>query len=155
MKRITLFILALAAGIASGCTSHFIDDASYRDMVREDLASRAYVLDAAGVELGAMGLEQKELEAMEFLYAYMPLGDIVNQSPEYYLDHYRMTQKALEEMPWGENIPERELRHFVLPVRVNNENLDSARAVFYNELAPRVKEMSMYDAVLEVNHWCH
>ena len=155
MKRITLFILALAAGIASGCTSHFIDDASYRDMVREDLASRAYVLDAAGVELGAMGLEQKELEAMEFLYAYMPLGDIVNQSPEYYLDHYRMTQKALEEMPWGENIPERELRHFVLPVRVNNENLDSARAVFYNELAPRIKEMSMYDAVLEVNHWCH
>ena len=155
MKRITLFILALAAGTASGCTSQFIDDASYRDMVREDLASRAYVLDAAGVELGAMGLEQKELEAMEFLYAYMPLGDIVNQSPEYYLDHYRMTQKALEEMPWGENIPERELRHFVLPVRVNNENLDSARAVFYNELAPRVKEMSMYDAVLEVNHWCH
>lgn len=155
MKRITLFILALAAGIAAGCGSHFISDASYRDMVKEDLASREAVLDAAGVDLTAMGIEQKELEAMEFLYAYMPLGDIVNQSPEYYLDHYRMTQRALEEMPWGKSIPERELRHFVLPVRVNNENLDSARAVFYKELAPRIKELSMYDAVLEVNHWCH
>ena len=155
MKRITSFILAFAALLSAACNSHFISDASYRDMVREDLASRASVLDAAGIDLEAMGLEQKELEAMEFLYAYMPLGDIVNQTPEYYLDHYRMTQKALDEMPWGEKIPERELRHFVLPVRVNNENLDSARKVFYKELAPRIKDMSMYDAVLEVNHWCH
>ena len=124
MKRITLFILAFAALLSAACNSHFISDASYRDMVREDLASRASVLDAAGIDLESMGLEQKELEAMEFLYAYMPLGDIVNQTPEYYLDHYRMTQKALNEMPWGDKIPERELRHFVLPVRVNNENLD-------------------------------
>ena len=84
MKRITLFILAFAAFFAAACNSHFISDASYRDKVREDLASRASVLDAAGIDLEAMELEQKELEAMEFLYAYMPLGDIVNQSPEYY-----------------------------------------------------------------------
>ncbi len=92
---------------------------------------------------------------MEFLYAYMPLGDIANQSPEYYLEHCRMTREALEQMPWGKSIPVRELRHFVLPVRVNNESLDSSRRGFYRELAPRVKEMSMYDAVLDVKHWCH
>lgn len=46
-------------------------------------------------------------------------------------------------------------RHFVLPVRVNNENLDNAREVFRQELMPRVEKLSMYDAVLEVNHWCH
>ena len=155
MKGIRLFILALAACASAGCSSHFISDASYRDAVKKDLAERETILDAADVDLYGMGLEQKELEAMEFLYAYMPLGDIVNQSPEYYLDHYRMTMTALENMPWGKKIPERELRHFVLPVRVNNENLDSARAVFYKELAPRIKDMSMYDAVLEVNHWCH
>ena len=145
----------LAAGVAAGCEPHFISDADYRQTVREDLASRAYVLDASGVDLDALDLETDELEAMEFLYAYMPLGDIANQSPEYYLEHCRMTREALEQMPWGKSIPERELRHFVLPVRVNNESLDSSRRVFYSELAPRVKEMSMYDAVLEVNHWCH
>ena len=155
MKKISMFILALAAFAAVGCSSHFISDADYRQTVRQDLASRASVLEAAQVDLAAMGLEKEELEAMEFLYAYMPLGDIVNQSPQYYLDHFRMTEKALEQMPWGETIPEREIRHFVLPVRVNNENLDSARMVFYEELAPRVGHMSMYDAVLEVNHWCH
>ena len=58
-------------------------------------------------------------------------------------------------MPWGKVVPEREFRHFVLPIRVNNENLDDSRKVFYEELKDRVKNLSLYDAVLEVNHWCH
>ncbi len=40
-------------------------------------------------------------------------------------------------------------------MRVNNENLDDSRKVFYEELKDRVKGFSLYDAVLEVNHWCH
>ena len=55
----------------------------------------------------------------------------------------------------GWTIPEREFRHFVLPLRVNNEDLDSARVVFYRMLKPRVEGLSMEDAILEVNHWCH
>ena len=102
-----------------------------------------------------MELAVDEKEALEFLYAYMPLGDMVNMSQEYWLENYRMTREAMKTMPWGGIVPERELRHFVLPVRVNNENLDTSRAVFFGELAPRVKNLSMYDAVLEVNHWCH
>ena len=58
-------------------------------------------------------------------------------------------------MPWGKSVPDSIFYHFVLPVRVNNENLDTARIVFYNELKGRVQEMSMKDAILEVNHWCH
>ena len=100
MNRIILFALVLAAGVAAGCEPHFISDADYRQTVREDLASRAYVLDASGVDLDALDLETDELEAMEFLYAYMPLGDIANQSPEYYLEHCRMTREALGQMPW-------------------------------------------------------
>jgi len=154
MKKLLIVILA-AASVFCGCTNHFISDSSYRETVLNDLETRSSVLEAAGVDLEAMGLEAAEMEAMEFLYAYMPLGDMVNHSPEYYLEHYRLMQNALEEMPWGKNVPEREIRHFVLPVRVNNESLDSSRRVFQKELMPRVKDMSMYDAVLEVNHWCH
>ncbi len=58
-------------------------------------------------------------------------------------------------MPWGKDVPDLFYRHFVLPVRINNEHLDSARMVFYDELKDRVKDLSMKDAVLEVNHWCH
>ena len=139
----------------TSCASHFISDVAFREEVEGDLAAREAVLDAAGVDLDAMGLDADEMEAMTFMYAYMPLGDIVNRAPSFYLDHYHMMKTALREMPWGSKVPERELRHFVLPVRVNNENLDSARYVFYKELAPRIRNMNMRDAVLEVNHWCH
>ena len=154
MKRILIIMLAGVA-LMTSCSRNFITDKAFMDVVSEDFASRSEILASAGVNLDAMGLDEAERQAMEFLYAYMPLGDIVNMSPEYYLKHYHLTMEALEEMPWGKNIPEREMRHFVLPVRVNNENLDESRTVFFAELAPRVKDLSMYDAVLEVNHWCH
>ena len=154
MRHLSYLILS-GLLLLTGCNSHFISDESFRNAVAEDLASRTEILDAAGVDFESMAVSNEEREALEFLYAYMPLGDIVNKEPSYYLDHYRMMRKALKEMPWGKSVPEREMRHFVLPVRVNNENLDSARYVFYAELAPRIKHMSMKDAVLEVNHWCH
>jgi hypothetical protein len=93
--------------------------------------------------------------SMEWLYSYMPLPDVTAYSPEFYLSNVLFSLKAREEMPWGKNVPDREFRHFVLPVRVNNENLDMSRAVFYRELKDRVKGLSMRDAILEINHWCH
>ena len=96
-----------------------------------------------------------EREALEFLYAYMPLPDIADFSGEFYLENIRASQRAADEMPWGKIIPEDVFRHFVLPVRINNEQLDGARMVFYEELKDRVRTLSMYDAILEVNHWCH
>ena len=96
-----------------------------------------------------------EKEALEFLYAYMPLGDSVDYSEEYYRECIHYAFRAKEEMPWGESIPEREFKHFVVPVRVNNENLDAFRKTYYEELKGRVENLSLYDAVLEVNHWCH
>ena len=84
-------------------------------------------------------MSDEQREALTFLYAYMPLGDITDYSGEYYLENIDYSLKAREEMPWGKTIPEREFRHFVLPVRVNNENLDDSRKVFYEELKDRVK----------------
>lgn len=94
-------------------------------------------------------------EAMDFLYANMPLPDSVDYSRDFWEANVRATLRARREMPWGQKVPEREWKHFVLPLRVNNENLDSARIVLFEELKDRVKDLSMYDAVLEVNHWCH
>ena len=96
-----------------------------------------------------------EKEALEFLYAYMPLGDSVDYTEDYYRECIHYAFRAKEEMPWGVSIPEREFKHFVVPVRVNNENLDAFRSTYYEELKSRVKDLSLYDAVLEVNHWCH
>lgn len=138
------------------CGDHFINDTDYRKQVEKDFTAKREALDcqeAFGIFRTPLATDERE--ALKFLYAYMPIGDILNHDGKYYLENYRLTKEALAEMPWGKTIPEREIRHFILPVRVNNENLDTSRAVFFNELKDRVKGMSMYDAVLEVNHWCH
>jgi len=97
----------------------------------------------------------EEKEALTFLYAYMPMADITDYSTSYYLENIRSSFQAKKEMSWGKIVPELLYRHFVLPVRVNNENLDHSRVQFYKELKKRVQGMSMKDAILEVNHWCH
>ena len=97
----------------------------------------------------------EEQDALDFLYASMPLPDSVDYPREFWEANVAVSVRARHEMPWGEKVPGREWRHFVLPLRVNNEDLDSFRIVYYDELRERVKDKTMYSAVLEVNHWCH
>lgn len=96
-----------------------------------------------------------EKEALRFMYAYMTLPDMMDRTPQYYLKNIRAAIRASAEMPWGKVVPDREFRHFVLSPRVNNENLDDSRDYLFAELKDRVKGLSMEDAILEVNHWCH
>lgn len=92
---------------------------------------------------------------IDFLYRYMPLPDSADYNRDFWRRNVECSMHVREEMPWGKTIPEREWKHFVLPVRVNNENLDEARMEIYAQLKNRVKGLSMREAVLEVNHWCH
>ncbi len=100
-------------------------------------------------------LSADEKQSMEFLYAYMPLSDLSDYKPEFFLKNVRLSLQARHEMPWGKTIPEEEFLHFVLPLRVNNENMDAFREVMYNEIKDRIKGMGMKEAALEINHWCH
>ena len=98
---------------------------------------------------------REEQDALTFLYENMPLPDSVDYSRDFWEQNVAVTLRARREMPWGEKVPDREWRHFVLPLRVNNEDLDSFRITMYEELRDRVKDKTMYGAVLEINHWCH
>ena len=94
-------------------------------------------------------------QALEYLYKYMPLPDSVDYPRDFWIKNIEATLQARQEMSWGKRIPEREFRHFVLPVRVNNENMDHSRTIFYEQLRSRLQGLTMEQAVLEVNHWCH
>ena len=106
-------------------------------------------------DLSGLQVNEQEKTALEFLYRYMPLADITDYSVEFHLENVRATFAAREQMPWGKKVPDLLFRHFVLPLRVNNEALDMSRPVFFEELKKRVAGMSMEEAILEVNHWCH
>ena len=153
MKRIVL--LAISVLMLASCQRdpHFITDKKYRAEVHVDFETR--MAEFPMLQLQFDTLSAMEREAMEFLYAYMPLSDLADYEPEFYLQQVRYAFKAREEMAWGKDIPEDVFRHFVLVYRVNNENLDTARMVFYRELKERVKGMTIEEAALEVNHWCH
>ena len=143
--------LVLFAACNVGREAHFMTDKAYRKMVHADY--EAHDFRHARPDRASGDLTVAEREALEFLYAYMPLADAVDYPTSYFLDQVRASFQIREEMGW--NVPEREFRHFVLPIRVNNENLDTARLAFYRELKPRVEGLSMAEAILEVNHWCH
>ena len=159
MKLLTLCAAAFALMVSvTSCTeNHVFDNSADYATVQQDFAKRCEELPNGNLFsiVEKPGLSAAQKEALTFLYAYMPVADIADYPGEYYLEQVDCSLRAREEMPWGKVVPELEFRHFVLPIRVNNENLDHSRKVFYEELKDRVKNLSMHDAVLEINHWCH
>lgn len=151
--KISLYIIpSLILLFNPNCYSREILTSSASDDYKNRIIKQPSISDAIAIP---ENLTQEEADALRFLYAYMATPDILDYSADYYLQNIRAALRAAEEMPWGGTVPDREWRHFVLPVRVNNENLDNSREVFYAELKDRVKDLSMKDAILEVNHWCH
>ena len=63
------------------------------------------------------------------MYAYMPIGDITDYSGDFYLKNIRSSFQARNEMPWGDSIQRISSAISLLPVRINNENLDESRMV--------------------------
>ncbi len=139
---------------------HLLSEMRYRHQVENDFSSRMEIFSSSecisDVKSAVENTEnRKEREALMFLYAYMPLGDLCDYDVEFWRSNVKYAFYAKMEMPWGNDVPEKLFRHYVLPLRVNNENLDTCRMVFFKELKDRVKGLTMHDAVLEVNHWCH
>lgn len=142
----------MSAMVASAATA---DSSCAGEPKREFLKRVETVGSSEPFGIFKTALTDRQRELLEFLYAYMPLPDLADYSGEFYKENVDLSLLARSEMPWGSSVPEREFRHFVLPVRVNNENLDMSRRYFYDRLRDRVRNLSMADAVLEVNHWCH
>lgn len=165
MKKQLLHSFVLMAMVCMGLiacknknAAHFITDQKYRQQVMEDWNARKGLMGEkfmSHFQADSASMPLKDYEALVFLYTYMNTSDVADYPTSFYAQNIAYAFKAQEEMPWGKSVPEQIFRHFVLPVRVNNENLDSCRWVFYHELKDRIKDMNMKEAALEVNHWCH
>lgn len=125
-------------------------------LARQDLNKKLEAIDLAEdptTHFTADSLSRDESAALTFLYAYMDLPDLMDHTPEYFLANVRTALQARQELPWGEQVPADLFRHFVLPLRANNEYLDDFRTTYYTELRDLVQGMTMEEAVLELNHW--
>ncbi|MFN8254527.1 MAG: transglutaminase-like domain-containing protein [Bacteroidales bacterium] len=160
MNRLILYMLLIQSLVFPSVStySQLIKNQETLNHIQKQLAIQKKLAKARSAELfsavkTAAGKDEKQ--ALDFLYAYMPLSDLADYSREFFLENVKMSLRARNEMSWGKNIPEEIFLHFVLPLRVNNENLDSFRILMYDEIKNRIKGLSMKDAVLELNHWCH
>lgn len=151
-KNLLRCVVVAIVAMLLGCENSFEGSAVFKEDFEKRSALFAHT-DYFAIFDQELTAEQRE--AMQFLYAYMPSPDITDYSGQFHLTNVDCALKTRTEMPWGKSVPDREFLHFVLPARVNNENLDECRPIFYEELKERVANLSMYDAVLEVNHWCH
>lgn len=154
-----LFPIMVILLVVSACgDDHFITDRSYRKNVEQQFEKRKILAQNRAHQLFDVFEDKialREKEALKFLYAYSPLSDLADYQGSFFLKNIRSSFAARDTFSWGKQVPENLFRHFVIPIRINNENLDSSRWVFFNELKDRIKHLSMKDAVLEVNHWCH
>ena len=153
MRYRTITILALAA-LMGAMSPGRVEAATPRPQYVADFKARQAALSHGDLfSVFDSTMTAAERSDMEFLYAYMPTCDIADYPGTFFLSQVRAARHARSVVGWA--VPDDVYRHFVLPVRVNNENLDTFRSAMQGELLERVRGKSLYDAVLEVNHWCH
>lgn len=139
----------------------FGDAQDYAQQVHNDYLQRSAIPKVARDGIDALARHRdidiaiNQRNALEFLYAYMPQSDLVDYNFEFFCQQAAIAIEARHTFSWGATIPADIFRHFVLVHRVNNEDLDTARAYIFHQLKDRIRNMSMYEAALEVNHWCH
>jgi Transglutaminase-like superfamily len=159
MKKYLQILLALSIVLSSGCTNqHLITSNEYQKVVEKSFNERNKLAGNREKKLFSVfdqKLSVKETEALKYLFAFMPLSDLADYSGDYFLANANLSLRSRDETPWGKEIPEEIFLHYVLPVRVNNENLDSFRIVYFDEISNRVKGKHIREAALEINHWCH
>lgn len=134
-----------------------LDDHSL-DSIKNDFAKRQRMASSRKDRLFAVFQQTRSLEetvGLQFLFAYMPLNDLADYDGSLFLSHVRRSLEIRERVPWGKQVPGNLFLHFVLPYRISNETIGDYRGYFYDALSSRIKGMTMQEAILEINHWCH
>lgn len=91
---------------------------------------------------------------MKYLYAYMPDQDLTTYSETMFFKFVQQALKVRALTTWGEEVDSTNFLNYILQYRINNENIEFYKDEFFNEIFPRIKDLSMYEAAVEVNYWC-
>jgi len=159
MRSLLIFFAGLVIVVACGCDRHrLISDRQYLSLVEKSFHERkelAVNRDSALFSVLDQNLSKNQRDAVKFLYAFMPLSDLADYNGDFFLANIDVALQSRIETQWGNDIPDEIFLHYILPCRINNENLDSFRIIYYDEILNRVRDKDIKEAALEINHWCH
>ena len=135
---------------------HYSDDMTHTidGSYRKRLSKWGRIMQSADTQISAL-TEEDLRTSVKFIFTHLPLSDLSEETMfATVLDYARTAIRAREEMPWGREIPMDIFLADVLFPRVNNEWLEPARGLFYDLLAPRVKDKTLAEAIIETNYFC-
>ena len=129
-------------------------------------ALQAYSETQLSRRIDSFGARREEIQALllscssqervllQYLYATLPLPDVGDYAPRFFLQVVRQALDARRSFSWCAALPEHRFLKDVLYPRVNTEELADCRGLFREKLEPRVRGLSLEAAILEVNRWC-
>ena len=94
------------------------------------------------------------MEALYYLYAFMPLSDIGDYKIETFLDFARHGAFLFNEGEFKGQANEEMFAEYVLGARINNEDIVENRKIFYDRVKSLIKGKTMKEAVIDINYWC-
>lgn len=100
------------------------------------------------------GCGEDEAQLVRYYYATMPLTDVGDYPPSFFVETARQALAARRDFLWCQALPEHLFMRNVASPRVNTESLSDCRELFRKKLEPRVAGLSLPEAILEVNRWC-
>ncbi len=120
------------------------------DSVEENL-SRHY----EGGELRAYleGANTEQRQAVEFLLAWLPPSDLGALPAETLIENVELALASWHEAPWSDEIDPYIFHTYVLPHRVTQEPVQRWRPKLRELTTPRVAEMNLGTAALEINRF--
>ena len=84
MKKIFLSLLFATTCLGAWSDNHFITDTPYRNKVESVFKNRMQTVGKQFFDTKSLKPTLEQTEALEFLYAYMPLADVTDYPTSFY-----------------------------------------------------------------------
>ncbi len=98
--------------------------------------------------------EEAEARAFDFLFAWLPSSDLAAWRADRVITEIRLALATRRAVPWDDLVDEETFLRFVLPHRVAQEPVEPWRTTLHDLLWPRVRDLSLPEAILETNRFC-
>lgn len=99
-------------------------------------------------------LQGEEQVYLRYILGTLPPSDLAEYGAAFFLNILRQALAARRDFSWCGDLSERQFLLQVAYPRIHDEALSDCRELFRRALEPRVRGLSLREAILEVNRWC-
>ncbi|MGN0298362.1 MAG: transglutaminase domain-containing protein [Lachnospiraceae bacterium] len=118
------------------------------------LISQGALESAREMETCLQNCDEDEKIVMKYYFSAMPYSDFSDVSFDLLRKYARHALFLRREIPWCREVSEKTFLMDVAAYRINNEKIVDCRELFFAEVWERIKNLTVQEAVLEINYWC-